>query len=178
MMHRHGFSIALVLLAFGCGGGEEPAPVDDAAAEAEDLPALVQEPAAEATPPGAAPAQAPATTTPTSASQRFTPQRDTPFVTADPGAVRPGMSEAAVVAVWGEPVTRSAEGAFTYLFFRNGCEASCGMYDLVILEAGQVVDAVVRFPGHRYEGTSSSPAGSQPVSTPPTMEQLNPPAGN
>jgi hypothetical protein len=50
----------------------------------------------------------------------------------------------------------------TYLYFRNGCEYSCGTEDVVFLQNGQVVDAVLRWPGHRYSGQSSSPAATQP----------------
>jgi len=92
---------------------------------------------------------------------------DQPFTTADTGTVQPGMSEADVIAVWGQPVARREEGVHAYLHFRNGCEVSCGMYDIVILEGDQVVDAVVRFPGHVYAGVSSSPPGRTPLFTPP-----------
>jgi hypothetical protein len=37
--------------------------------------------------------------------------------------------------------------------------------DLVILQNGQVVDAVVRWPGHGYSGESSSPPGRAPFPT-------------
>jgi hypothetical protein len=45
----------------------------------------------------------------------------------------------------------------TYLLYKNGCEKTCGMSDLVVLDSGKVVDAVFRSPARRYSGTSSSP---------------------
>jgi len=83
------------------------------------------------------------------------------------GAVRPGMSEADVVARWGEPVAIRRVNEWTYLFFRNGQERELGYYDVVFLQSGQVVDAVVRAPEHVYLGTSSSPPGRIPEFTPP-----------
>src|SRR3989442_3244245 len=50
----------------------------------------------------------------------------------------------------------------TYLYYRNGCEFTCGTEDVVFLQNGKVVDAVLRWPGHRYSGQSSSPAATQP----------------
>ena len=101
--------------------------------------------------------------------------RDEPFFTSDTGTVDPGMTEAEVRAVWGEPVARIEDADFVYLYYRNGCEASCGMYDLVLLESGQVVDAVVRYFGHTYSGVSSSPRGSTPAYTPPQGTRPTPP---
>lgn len=76
--------------------------------------------------------------------------------------VDPGMSKAQVVARLGQPRAERASGRFTYLFFTNGCERTCGMSDLVVLQDGAVVDAVFRKPGRRYSGTSSSPAALPP----------------
>jgi hypothetical protein len=74
-----------------------------------------------------------------------------------------------VVAVWGPPVTERKQGQWTYLYFRNGCEYSCGTFDVVFLDNDQVMDAVVRGPGHTYSGNSSSPAGRVPEKTPTTL---------
>ncbi len=41
--------------------------------------------------------------------------------------------------------------------YHNGCEKTCGMDDLVVLDSGKVVDAVFRSPARHYSGTSSSP---------------------
>ena len=68
------------------------------------------------------------------------------------------MTRDQVIAVWGPPVAERSRESWTYLFFRNGCEATCGTFDTVFLENGQVVDAVVRGPGHTYAGVSSSPS--------------------
>lgn len=93
--------------------------------------------------------------------------RDVPYVSDDTGTIAPGMTEADVVAMWGQPVAVRHMGAMTYLYFPNGCEQSCGTLDVVFLENGQVVDAVLRWPGHAYSGQSSSPPGTQPVATVP-----------
>jgi hypothetical protein len=45
--------------------------------------------------------------------------------------------------------------------------ATCGTLDVVILEKGQVVDAIVRANYHQYEGVSSSPADRKPAFTKP-----------
>jgi hypothetical protein len=95
------------------------------------------------------------------------PMVEEPWVATHTGTVAPGMSRDDVVAEWGEPVAERAVGTWTYLYFRNGCEATCGTFDVVLLDGGQVVDAIVRGPGHNYAGTSSSPAGREGVPTLP-----------
>ena len=111
------------------------------------------------------------------AGQTQTPTRaPTPSVSplaasaaADSGLVRPGMTEAAVQAAWGTPSGSRVRGDYKYLFFANDCQPACGIQDVVMLERGQVVDAIVRDPRHRYAGVSSSPAGRTPgktISTP------------
>lgn len=112
--------------------------------------------------PAAKPAPAPATPAPRQVAGPPRPQRDEPYASEDTGTVAPGMAERDVYSLWGAPaaVRRSAE--YTYLFFRNGCEYSCGTFDLVTLQNGQVVDAVVRWPGHGYSGQSSSPPERRP----------------
>ena len=85
----------------------------------------------------------------------------------EPATIRPGMSEADVIAAWGEPLARRTRGAFTYLHFHTDCLNECGTYDVVILEGGQVVDAIARSKNHRYDGVSSSPADRAPAFTPP-----------
>jgi hypothetical protein len=71
--------------------------------------------------------------------------------------VDPGMSRAQVVTALGEPYSSRSRGEFTYLLYRNGCEKTCGMDDLVVLDDGKVVDAVFRSAARHYTGTSSSP---------------------
>ncbi len=86
----------------------------------------------------------------------------------DTTAVRPGMTAAQVRAAWGEPSGTRVHGDYTYLYFANGCQPRCGIQDVVMLERGQVVDAIVRDPHHRYAGVSSSPATRKPEPTPPS----------
>jgi len=83
------------------------------------------------------------------------------------GAVKPGMTDADVRALWGDPVAVRRMNDWTYLFFRNQRERSVGYYDVVFLQGGQVVDAIVRDPSHVYDGQSSSPEGRAPAFTPP-----------
>jgi hypothetical protein len=91
--------------------------------------------------------------------------RDEPYNSPDTGTVAPGMAENDVVALWGPPSARRHAGDFTYLHYPNGCEWTCGTTDIVILQNGQVVDAVVRWAGHGYSGQSSSPPGTTPEAT-------------
>lgn len=103
-----------------------------------------------------------------------TPQVDLPEIPWEPefvGTIAPGMTREDVIAIWGEPVTERFINGRGYMFFRNGCENSCGTYDIVLLEANQVVDAVVRGAGHEYSGMSSSPVGRAPEITLPVTEQ-------
>lgn len=84
-------------------------------------------------------------------------------------AIRPGMTAADVEAAWGKPVATRTEGNQTYFFYRNDCLKRCGTFDVVFLQDGQVVDAIVRASYHRYDGTSSSPADRKPAFTPPAQ---------
>ncbi len=92
---------------------------------------------------------------------------DEPWTPTHTGTVSPGMSREEVIGVWGEPVAERVKGDWIYLYYRNGCEYSCGTFDVVMLQAGEVADAIVRGQGHTYAGMSSSPAGSQAQFTPP-----------
>lgn len=94
------------------------------------------------------------------------PQAPARAATTITGAVRPGMRQADVIAAWGQPSGTRARGDFTYLFYANQCRPACGTQDVVILERGQVVDAIARAANHRYDGVSSSPAGRAPGFTP------------
>jgi hypothetical protein len=89
-------------------------------------------------------------------------------------AVRPGMTEADVRARWGDPLAVRRLNDWTYLFYANG-EPHYGM-DIVLLQDGQVMDAVVRAPEHVYLGLSSSPPDRHPEFTPPN--QPRPSAGS
>ena len=94
------------------------------------------------------------------------PVTDMPYESADTGTVSPGMAERDVYALWGAPAAVRRAADYVYLYFHNGCEKTCGTMDLVILQNGQVVDAIVRWPGHGYSGESSSPADNVPSRTP------------
>jgi hypothetical protein len=71
--------------------------------------------------------------------------------------IDPGMTREQVVARLGQPLSARAFQSFTYLLYRNGCEKSCGMNDLVVLDSNRVIDAVFRSSARHYTGTSSSP---------------------
>ena len=72
------------------------------------------------------------------------------------------MAEREIYSLWGPPIAVRRQGEFTYLYYRNGCEYTCGTEDVVFLQNGKVVDAVLRWPGHEYSGQSSSPAATPP----------------
>jgi hypothetical protein len=83
---------------------------------------------------------------------------DVPYVSQDTGTLTAGMSERDVYSLWGAPIAVRRAGEYTYLFFRNGCEYRCGMEDVVTLDNGQVVNAVVRWPGHNFLGGPPTPS--------------------
>lgn len=87
-----------------------------------------------------------------------------PLAAQDAGVViDPGMTRAEVVERLGKPLNERKSGEHTYLFYRNGCEKSCGMNDLVVLDDGKVSDAIFRAAGRHYSGNSSSPTGVKPA---------------
>lgn len=103
--------------------------------------------------------------------------QDVPYVSDDTGTVDPGMTERQIYELWAAPAAVRRIGEYTYLFFRNGCEYTCGTMDVVTLKEGKVVDAIVRWDGHRYSGESSSPPGRVPFPNPGGENlQLAPPA--
>ncbi|MDH5805900.1 MAG: outer membrane protein assembly factor BamE [Gemmatimonadota bacterium] len=154
-------------------GGDDP-PADSAAAEGDDIFAAAGD-STGAVQDSAAPAPAepaPPPPRPAPISQFADPMYDEPWVPTHSGTVSPGMTLEQVVEVWGEPVATRAYGNFTYVYYRNGCERTCGMFDLVMLEGGQVIDAIVRTSAHVYSGTSSSPEGRlAQMTTPGRMTQ-------
>ena len=101
--------------------------------------------------------------------------RDVPYVSDDTGTVNPGMSEREVYELWAAPAAVRRVGVYTYLFFRNGCEYTCGTMDVVTLQSGKVVDVISRWDGHRYSGESSSPPGRVPVANPGDSLHITPP---
>ena len=90
--------------------------------------------------------------------------------------IDPGMTEQAVQEAMGKPLVVRSRGNYTYYFYDNGCEKTCGFPDLVIFQSGQVIDAVFRASWHQYTGNSSSPKGVVPRAN-PGGERLNVPAG-
>jgi len=89
--------------------------------------------------------------------------QDVPYVSDDTGTIAPGMSEREIYQLWGAPAAVRRVGEYTYLFFNNGCEYTCGTMDVVTLQNGNVVDAILRWDGHGYSGESSSPPGKMPI---------------
>lgn len=92
--------------------------------------------------------------------------------------IDPGMTREQVVAKLGQPLSAKTFESHTYLLYKNGCEKTCGMNDLVVLDSNKVVDAVFRSPSRKYSGKSSSPVmitalearkgvGAPPKSPPP-----------
>ncbi|HEX9282381.1 MAG TPA: hypothetical protein VF882_01215 [Gemmatimonadales bacterium] len=117
------------------------------------VPTTPQEPAAKPTPPPRRTVQAPA----------LEPAlRDIPYDSPDTGTIAPGMTEKDVYSLWGPPVAVRRQAEMTFLYYRNGCEYTCGTEDVVFLQTGRVVDAVLRWPGHLYSGQSSSPTATMP----------------
>jgi hypothetical protein len=80
-------------------------------------------------------------------------------------SIKPGMTEAEVRTAWGEPLTARKAGNMMYLFYNSDCLRSCGTHDVVFLENGQVVDAVVRDSHRGYDGVASSPRDRKPEAT-------------
>jgi len=150
--------LPIVLLGAAACGGEEPVAGDQAAQPA---------PAATDTAAMAPAAPAPVIQAPPRVAPAGMPGVDEPWTPTHTGTVNPGMTREDVVGVWGPPVAERTLGAWTYLYFRNGCEASCGTFDVVFLENGAVVNAIVRGPGHTYGGASTSPPGQAGRPTPP-----------
>ncbi|HXQ29206.1 MAG TPA: hypothetical protein VN848_08055 [Gemmatimonadales bacterium] len=103
------------------------------------------------------PAPPPPPTPVAAASAAAHVNRDAPYVSQDTGTLTPGMSERDVYSLWGAPIAVRRAGEYTYLFFRNGCEHRCGTEDVVTLDNGQVVNAVVRWPGHNFLGAPATP---------------------
>lgn len=149
---------ALTVGISGCGffGGDEEEttpPATQETAAADTTASLEEAPALE---------QVPAATTAPARETRAQPRQtavDLPWTPTHTGTVDPGMTRDQVVAVWGAPFVERSYDNWVYIHFRNGCEVSCGTNDIVLLQDGQVVDAIVRGPGHTYSGVSSSPPG-------------------
>lgn len=85
----------------------------------------------------------------------------------DVKTIKPGMTEAQVRESWGEPLTTRKAGIMSYMYYRSACLKICGTNDVVFLENGQVIDAVVRDKSRKYDGIASSPADRKPEPTVP-----------
>lgn len=81
-------------------------------------------------------------------------------------SIGPGMTEADVRRVFGEPTVRRQAADRTYLFYANGCPVRCGSDDVVFLEADRVIAAVLRTPARHFAGPavlgSPPPSGGTP----------------
>jgi hypothetical protein len=77
--------------------------------------------------------------------------------------IDPGMTKAQVIEHLGQPQSASKKDSSLFLYYKNGCEKSCGMLDLVILINDKVVDAIFRDPNRHYTGQSSSPMALTPA---------------
>ncbi len=152
---------------------KKKAPADTAQVAAKPVPPAT--PAAAPAETAAAPARKPAPKQVAAkpAAPRA-PLENQPWTPIDTGTVSPGMTRDKVISLWGVPVAERQQGNWTYLFFRNGCEVTCGTFDVVFLDHGQVVDAVVRGEGHHYSGVSSSPASRKPEPTAPDTAASRP----
>lgn len=91
--------------------------------------------------------------------------------------IDPGMPKTQVIARLGAPALERTTGDATYLFYKNGCERTCGMNDVVLLDKGAVVDAVFRSEKRRYSGSSSSPRAI-PAREAMKAKATKPPAGD
>ena len=79
--------------------------------------------------------------------------------------IDPGMTRDQVIEHLGKPLNERKTGNAWFMFYRNGCERTCGMNDVVILENDKVVDAIFRSPSRHYSAASSSPTGVRPEPT-------------
>jgi len=157
----------------GQSGQEEAAPDTTTATDTATTPAPAPAPVEETPQPEPAaqpepePEPRPVARQRPSQSQRSSGVEEVPWDPDFTGTVRPGMTPDEVIEEWGAPEVRRDIGNRTYLFYRNGCEIACGTFDVVLLEDGQVVDAIVRGRGHNYAGVSSSPPDRVAEFTPP-----------
>jgi hypothetical protein len=74
-----------------------------------------------------------------------------------PATIDPGMTREQVLAKLGAPLSIRSYGSSTFLMYKNGCEKTCGINDVVVLDSNKVVDAIFRSAARKYTGKSSSP---------------------
>lgn len=72
--------------------------------------------------------------------------------------IRAGMTADQVRAAFGAPARTREQGNWTYYFYSNGCPVRCGSDDVVFLQDGRVVAAVLRTEARRFAGPSASAA--------------------
>jgi hypothetical protein len=87
---------------------------------------------------------------PVPTKERERPALPRPAIPPPVPTITVGMSEEDVLAKFGAPATTRTVGRWTYLFYTNGCAVRCGSDDVVTLEAGRVVTAVLRTPMRRF----------------------------
>ena len=80
-----------------------------------------------------------------------------------PVSIDPGMTKEQVLARLGNPSEESHSGSFTYLLYNSDCGAKCRQDDLVVLERGEVTDAVFQSGKRTYTGQSEEPPALQPA---------------
>ena len=85
------------------------------------------------------------------------------FAQARDNSIDPGMSKAQVIDHLGPPQSAHTSDTLAYLYYKNGCEKTCGMSDLVVLSHDKVVDAIFRDPARHFTGQSSSPISLTPA---------------
>jgi hypothetical protein len=86
---------------------------------------------------------------------------------AQTSQIAPGMTRDQVEAQFGRPASERHFGAHDYLLFDADCGRRCGD-DLVILDQGKVVDAIIRSSGRAYTGAhQDTTLAGTPSSRPP-----------
>ncbi|HET6764992.1 MAG TPA: hypothetical protein VFH27_15010 [Longimicrobiaceae bacterium] len=91
---------------------------------------------------------------------------------AQQGSIRAGMSPDEVRAAFGAPARTRDEGDWSYWFYNNGCPVRCGSDDVVFLQNGKVVAAVLRTGVRNFEGPAASSAIASIEGLPPTETGL------
>jgi hypothetical protein len=86
--------------------------------------------------------------------------------------ISPGMTTDQVRAAFGAPATVREAGEWTYWYYHNGCPRRCGSDDVVFLQNGRVVAAVLRTPRRRIAGPAASEALESARSEPATVGEI------
>lgn len=72
--------------------------------------------------------------------------------------IRAGMTMEQVRSTFGDPARTRTEGNWTYLFYANGCPVRCGSDDVVFLQDGRVIAAVLRTSRRHFAGPRAAVA--------------------